>query len=142
MKCEYCGTVIPDGAEECPACGAGIELQTKKPADGENASGRKTIKCRKCKTENDITMKFCGHCGEELDPDSVSDFVGFCLLGVPIFMGWVAYKVWTAYFGGVPHGLLWWVLTVIIVVAASLLCLCICCCIFFGVFQSEKKEDN
>ncbi|MBO4291458.1 MAG: zinc-ribbon domain-containing protein [Lachnospiraceae bacterium] len=23
MKCEYCGTAIPDGAEECPACGAG-----------------------------------------------------------------------------------------------------------------------
>ena len=76
MKCEYCGTAIPDGAEECPACGAGITIQTEKPADGENASGRKTIKCRKCKTENDSTMQFCGHCGEKLDPDLISSKCG------------------------------------------------------------------
>ena len=40
MKCEYCGTVIPDGAEECPACGAGIELQTKKTAAEETTPAK------------------------------------------------------------------------------------------------------
>ena len=46
MKCEYCGTVIPDGAEECPACGAGIKILTESPAAGENTPAKEGLRCR------------------------------------------------------------------------------------------------
>ena len=75
MKCEYCGTVIPDGAEECPACGAGIE-QTESPAAEENTLPKEGIRCWNCETENDRTVQYCSHCGEKLDPDLISSKCG------------------------------------------------------------------
>ena len=142
MKCEYCGTAIPDGAEECPACGAGITIQTEKPADWENASGRKTIKCRKCKTENDSTMQFCGHCGEALNPDphDISYFEFQLFSWVSIFMGWVGYKVLTHF--RVPDSPLdWWVLG-ILVVAIFFLSLFICIFIRWEIQERRKKTTD
>ena len=62
MKCEYCGTVIPDGTEECPACGAGTK-QTKSPAAEQNTLPKEGFRCRKCGTINDADSSYCKNCG-------------------------------------------------------------------------------
>ena len=51
LKCDKCGSVVPDEAAFCPKCGTAVEG---------------VVKCEECGTVNNLDAQYCSGCGKEL----------------------------------------------------------------------------
>jgi len=58
-KCEKCQTVIPEGAQFCPSCGAPVHAQL--------AAADENPLCSQCGAKNGPTARFCAQCGAGLN---------------------------------------------------------------------------